>query len=541
MNTSLEISQLINDLVNKIKNKDINKTNLKKAGTELEQNMDLDYRNNLEQKFIQLRQELDSLNKNPNSLLTLNELYNFFVSKNPGIKKEEIQTLFELSDYKNSKISLNEFIKIYLLIEEQLKLKKEDLILVKNQLVRNLEEDQEKLKEYENEEYDMNGISKQNDLSITILKVENLTKIKKCKIILNLMNKYNEIIDEKETEIKEGPKYDFNELFSFQVDDFNSYVKCILSDTDSLINENQNNNYFKIELTDFMNQIKQKKIYNIKGDEYKAKVSIICTFIYNNTKKYNDSISKTSQQIDKLTQTIFQMENIIETTQEPFGLLYNNKFKEIKDKKILHKSEDVDDYLGSSRISVYSSVRNSNISHSESPMKMRFSNNYDDYTKEIYRVSDLNPIQEEGGEGFSSNLLKNNEIKSTEGFLPENYNRYFPKSSLLGKKNTQLITLGIVISLMNFIFGKFDVFNLLLYIFGILMIYNVSNINGRFDTRRYFFYALLAVIGFDVFWILFLNRDQNIQSSFWRVIVFGLTLISLIIKILMGYYIKNRR
>lgn len=74
-----------------------------------------------------------------------------------------------------------------------------------------------------------------------------------------------------------------------------------------------------------------------------------------------------------------------------------------------------------------------------------------------------------------------------------------------------------------------------------MMAYNLGNINGRLDTRRYYFYALLAIIVFDTFWILFLNREQNIESSFWRVIVFGLTIISLIIKIVLSYLIKNRR
>ena len=57
MNPSPEISQLVKNLVQEIKSKDINQNNLKRAGTDIEQNMDFNYRQNLEQKFIQLRQE----------------------------------------------------------------------------------------------------------------------------------------------------------------------------------------------------------------------------------------------------------------------------------------------------------------------------------------------------------------------------------------------------------------------------------------------------------------------------------------------------
>lgn len=98
----------------------------------------------------------------------------------------------------------------------------------------------------------------------------------------------------------------------------------------------------------------------------------------------------------------------------------------------MDKSGDVNDYLSNSRISFYSNQRNTKLSFSESPNKMRFSGD-DDLTRTKIKGDGLGVIQEEGGDAISSKLLRN-EIKSTEGYLPENYNRYFPKSTLLGKK-----------------------------------------------------------------------------------------------------------
>jgi uncharacterized membrane protein len=270
-----------------------------------------------------------------------------------------------------------------------------------------------------------------------------------------------------------------------------------------------------------------------------AKVLYSCSFTYNNKKKYSDLISKVGQQVDKITQNIFQLDNLIEKINEPFGLLHYNKIKEIQDKRILNPSENVNDALGISNISLYSSQRNSKFSNNESPIKIRNSHIQDELNRGKNRGERLDEIPEEGGDAISSNLLRN-EIKSTEGYLPDNYNGYFPKHSILGKKSNQLLILGILISLASFIFGKFDVFNLLIYIFGLLMVYNVMNINGRFDTVRYYFYGLLIIIVFDTFWILFLNRDPN-SSSLFRVIAFGLTIISLILKIMLSYLIKNRR
>ena len=524
--------QMVTKIINELKSNDINKEYLRKAGSEIE------LQKTIESKFVKLRKEFDTIDTNKDSSLSIEELYNFFASKNPSVKKEDIQSLFELSDIdKNQKLSLNEFVYIYILLEEKLKLQKENLNQIKNSLIRKLERYQDKLNDYEDEEFYPSGISKKNELNISIIQVFNLQGMRRCKIILNLLNKSGQIMDEKETNSKEGLNPKFDEIFSFHVLDDKYSVKCILSDPDTLISESHG--YFIINLGDYLDQTRRENYGNIIGDENMAKVLYSCSFTYNNKKKYSDLISKVGQQVDKITQNIFQLDNLIEKINEPFGLLHYNKIKEIQDKRILNPSENVNDELGISNISLYSSQRNSKFSNNESPIKIRNSHIQDELNRGKNRGERLDEIPEEGGDAISSNLLRN-EIKSTEGYLPDNYNGLFPKHSILGKKSNQLLILGILISLASFIFGKFDVFNLLIYIFGLLMVYNVMNINGRFDTVRYYFYGLLIIIVFDTFWILFLNRDQN-SSSLFRVIAFGLTIISLILKIMLSYLIKNRR
>ena len=539
MNASPEIQQMVSELIDQLTTDEINKDNLRKAGTQIEQNMSMDFQKRIEERFIELRKEFNEIDTNQDAFLSIQELYNFFSSKNPSVKKEDIQSLFELSDHdKNSKISLNEFVKIYILLEEKLKLKMEELMRIKNSNLGKLQRYQNKLKDYEKEEFYPQGFSKQNELVINIIQITDLQGMGKYKITLNLIDKSGKILDEKETQEKKGSNPRFDEKFSFHVLNDKCYVRCTIIDSESLINENRG--YFDIKLGDYLDQLKKEEWINILGEESEAKVQISCCFIYDHKKKYSDIIAKYSQQIDQLTQSIIQLENLIGKIGEPYGLLNYNKIKEIKDKRILDSSENVNELLANSHISIYSSQRNSKFSYSESPNKLRYSGPDDNINKARNRIEGLDVIQEEGGEAMNSKLLKN-EIKSTEGYLPDNFNQYFPKHSILGKKSHQLIILGIVISLLSFIFGKFDVFNLLIYIFGILMVYNVININGRFDTIRYYFYSLLIVSVFDTFWILFLNREQNIDSSLFRVLVFGLTIISLIIKIVLSYLIRNRR
>jgi len=203
----------------------------------------------------------------------------------------------------------------------------------------------------------------------------------------------------------------------------------------------------------------------------------------------------------------------------------------------------VSDYLGSSKISFYTDQRNSKYSYSESPNKLFHSDKEEDITKAKLGYSGLGIIPEEAEGNINSNLLRD-EVITTEGFLPDlgPLNEYFPKnSSYLGKKSNQLIIIGVIISILYIIFGKIDIINLILFVFGCTMIYNMFGINERFNTKKYYFYSLIAGIVLDIIWILVLNKDQNTESSLFGVIVFCFTLFSLIIKIILCYLIKNRR
>lgn len=538
--SSPEIKEMVSSILKEL----IDKRTLHKLGTSIEQHMSRDYQKVIEAKFFQLKNEFNSLDYNEDSYLSIDELHKFFLTKNPNVQKEEIQYLFELSDRdKNKKISINEFVYIYILLEEKLKMKKESLTEVKDNLKIKLDNYQNKIKQYENEEYNSNGISNESEIIIHMIEltnIKNMLMTPKCKVILNLMGKNGDVINEKETQLITGtsnPK--FNEKFTFEIKDYNCYVKCILCDSDTLISDDKNG-FFIIDLTSFFDQLTHDMWYDVVGGPTGCRAHVSVCLIYNNTKRYKDLISKTSQQIDRLSQNIFQIENLVQKLNEPYGLIIFNKIREVLDKKILSKSENVNEYLGSSRISVYADQRNSKFSYSESPNKIITSEKEDFYNSRKVNALELGIIPEEGdGNVISSNLLRS-ERTNTEGFLP---NDYFPKnSSFLGKKSNQLIIFGEIASIINFIFGKVDVFNLILFSFGIAMIYNMCNVNGRLNTKKYFFYVLIGVIVLDVLWILFLNRDPTGNtSSLLRAIVFGFTIFSMIIKIMLCYLIKNRR
>ena len=94
MNSSHQIQQMVSNLFKEL----IDKRTIKKLGTSIEQHMSRDYQKKIEEKFIQLKNEFNSMDYNEDSFLSVDEIYNFFSSKNPNIRKEEIQTLFAVGD-----------------------------------------------------------------------------------------------------------------------------------------------------------------------------------------------------------------------------------------------------------------------------------------------------------------------------------------------------------------------------------------------------------------------------------------------------------
>ena len=141
MNLSPEQEKKISEIIENL-SADINQENLLKAGTEIELNMPQDYKQTIGSKFINLRNQLNSMDIGNNSSFSINDFYKFFSTKNPRLKLEDIKILLELTDPERNlgnKISLNDFVSKYILLKETLKIKKEDLYLEKNKQKKKIE------------------------------------------------------------------------------------------------------------------------------------------------------------------------------------------------------------------------------------------------------------------------------------------------------------------------------------------------------------------------------------------------------------------
>ena len=96
-------------------------------------------------------------------------------------------------------------------------MKKESLTGIKESQKSKIKLYENKIQEFENENFNLNGLSNESEVKVHIIELLNLKSSimsPKCKV--NLMNKNGNVINEKETQLVSGtsnPK--FNEKFSF--------------------------------------------------------------------------------------------------------------------------------------------------------------------------------------------------------------------------------------------------------------------------------------------------------------------------------------
>ena len=356
------------DLCDKLKNDLVvdKKDDLINYGTSIEENMTYNYKKTLVNRFQSLQREFNEIDKNGNSVISFDELYDFFHNKNPNITKEELEKIFYLFDIDhNQQITINEFVFSYIKLEEQLKLKREKLNNVQNNLKEKNKEFEKKKKLYENEELNENNISTQSEVTLNIKNGKNFKSIQtpSSKIILKFYDgKTNKEIDQKNTNLQPNTNNPvFNEEFIFHVNSLDDYIILDALDQSSL---GYRIGSTKIELKDYKNQLKHNvelKLDNNKNNNNNPTLNIQIRFRYNNFAYYKDVIDKTNVQISRLDEVLSELDDYKERFKQPFGLIVANKANELISEDFLHKEDNPQRYIDSWRQSVYiNNIKNNN-------------------------------------------------------------------------------------------------------------------------------------------------------------------------------------
>ena len=115
-----------------------------------------------------------------------------------------------------------------------------------------------------------------------------------------------------------------------------------------------------IDLRTLEHQQKKDEWYPLELDGTSSgngNVRLRTHYIYSKYKYFSENFNKTELQIMKLDEDIQELNKYSLLFEKPYGIILAGEIYSIIDKKILEKSEDIVDYISSTRKSVYISPR----------------------------------------------------------------------------------------------------------------------------------------------------------------------------------------
>ncbi len=217
-------------------------------------------------------------------------------------------------------------------------------------------------------------------------------------------------------------------------------------------------------------------------------------YIYDWHKYYSDLVANTKIQIKRLNEDISELDKYQKDFNEPFGIIEAGKINSIIDKRIFEKSEDILDYISSTRRSIY--------------------------------------VTRESMKKFNNNNHINNIINLE---LNENIGYEFNKAII------SLIYVCFLLTICEFL-ARNNYLTLLLFFMTLNVIYKRNK--NLIDTYcEYLIRGFLICLVFDVVW-LYLNFGsfmiKNKEKKFNLFICYIVSVINFIGKIIIWFYLDRR-
>jgi hypothetical protein len=338
----------------------VDKKTLQTYGTSFNEGMTHDYIKTLEKKYYILKKEFDIIDNNSDHKLSFEELENFFSNKkinNIVIDRNYIERLFFLlGKEKDNEISIEEFIIAYIKLEEKLKLKNKKLQYLLNELKENLKEYNERMQKTKNEILNKDGICENASLSITLFEAKdiiplNINELPNTFVIFSVEGK-----KQKSNIIENSLNPQFFEDFTFPITKRGETLKVELYEQNQILG-NQLIGYVDIDLFLYEHQQKTENWYSLKinneSPEGNGSIHLRLRYIYNWYKYYSDLVDKTQLQIKRLKEDINELNKYSNLINQPFGIILAGEINNIIEKRVFEKSEDILDYIFSTRKSIY--------------------------------------------------------------------------------------------------------------------------------------------------------------------------------------------
>jgi Ca2+-dependent lipid-binding protein len=253
----------------------------------------------------------------------------------------------------DEKLTIQEFIESYVVLEEKLRMKKISLSKLDEELRVTKEKFYKGMTEHKGEKTNQEDLMDNASLSVTLLDAKGLRPMNfkgtsDPYVVLTFGSK------KATSAYRPGTlKPAWNEDFSFHVTNKKVVLDITVWHRDTFSDGKLGS--ISIPLSDLEDQIKIEKEYDLtlNGEETEGKLRLRMQFLYSRYKYFSDNHVKTEQQIQRLQEDITQLNKYFELFEKPFGILIYGEIDSILDRRILQRSDDLASYAASNRRSIY--------------------------------------------------------------------------------------------------------------------------------------------------------------------------------------------
>ena len=330
--------------------------NLKyRYGTSIEENMSREHAKDVIKKINDLRNEFTLINKDKKSEISLEELTTFFNKRNPNnfnIDTGHMIKVFKfLEKDPRDKITVDEFVQSYALMEEKLKTKNTKIEKILDELIEEINRHKKKLKSIESEEELGNGLTQNSRLYITIIEAElksgGILGSYDSYVLLTFQGETQKTLIKKNTNIPA-----WNENFSFTVKKLDGCLTVEVFDNSFLMTKSLGS--FKIYLKNFQNQDKQINWIDLyDGNKTTGKIRIKLQLVLNLTKYFKEQIEKAQKRMEFLNSVYNITRYFVEKDNVPFGIVYCENIELLLNDELFRQTDALIDVIESEKMNLF--------------------------------------------------------------------------------------------------------------------------------------------------------------------------------------------
>jgi hypothetical protein len=261
--------------------------------------------------------------------------------------------------YNKTQYIRQEFIAYYIVLEEKIRLKKIKLQKLDDDLRQAKEKFLKGMNEMKGERITAEGISEHAVFNVHLMEAKDLKPMdyngaSDPYVVLT-------IGDKQHTSSYKSATLEpvWNEDFNFRITKKNSILKVDVYDKDQWGGDDYEGG-FEIPISQFEDQMKHDCWYNLKlngENEGNGQIRFRIQYIWSKYRYFADNYEKTDKQLRQLEDDIQELNRYFELFQKPFGIILYGEIDNIIEKKILDRSDDIAQYMATTRKTVYASPK----------------------------------------------------------------------------------------------------------------------------------------------------------------------------------------